>query len=118
MSYDVHIYLPVKGLEEKYWDACHLSNITWNVRKLIFESSGWDIKNEASNGAIFQWLEKIKRGASELSNHPEKYKHMEAANGWGTVEGTLRFYKDCIREAEQWITWHEEFLPAAVIWVC
>ena len=48
ISYDVRICLPVKGLEDRYVTASWLGNITWNVRELIKQSSGWSIKNEES----------------------------------------------------------------------
>ena len=117
MSYDVSIRLPVKGLEDKYIVACWLSNITWNVRELIKQSSGWEIKNEDNNGPILPWMEQIRHGIAELEKRPGKYRKYEAPNGWGTISGTLRFYKDCMENAEGWLSENEDLLPAAVIWV-
>lgn len=117
MSYDVSIRLPVKGLEDKFVEVCELGNITWNVKELIRQSSGWEIKNEDNNGPLLPWLEMIDRGIRELLSRPEQYKQYEAENGWGTVEGTLSFYRRCRENAEDWIEWNEELLPAAVVWV-
>ena len=117
MSYDVSIRLPIKGLEDRYIEAVHLGNITWNVRELIKRSSGWDIKNENNNGAVLPWLEMIEHGIAELANNPNKYKKYEAPNGWGTVYGTLRFYEECRNNAHEWINDTEDLLPVAVIWV-
>ena len=118
MSYDVSIRVKVEGVD-RHVTVCNLGNITWNVRELIFHSSGWDIQNEASNGEVLPWLEKIKHGIQELEKHPLKYKKYESPNGWGTVGGTWRFYRDCVDNAEGWLRLEdgEQLLPAAVIWV-
>lgn len=117
MSYDVRIRLPVKGLEDKWVEVADLSNITWNVRELIKQSSGWEIKNEDNSGSILLWMRMIEHGIAELVKHPESYKKYEASNGWGTVSGTLRFYTECLDNAEKWINDNEDLLPAAVVWV-
>lgn len=117
MSYDVSIRLPVKGLEDKWVEVADLGNITWNVRELIKQSSGWEIKNEDNNGGVLAWMEKIEHGRRELWANPDKYKQYEAPNGWGTVEGTRRFYDICLNNASDWISCNEDLLPVAVIWV-
>ena len=53
----------------------------------------------------------------ENKANPDKYKQYEAANGWGTVEGTKRFYETCLNNASDWISCNEDLLPVAVIWV-
>ena len=117
MSYDVSIRLPVKGLEDRYVCVQDLGNITWNVRDLIKQSSGWEIKNEDNNGPILPWLGLIRQGIEELEARPSKYRKYESPNGWGTIAGTLRFYYDCMENAECWLLDNEDLLPAAVIWV-
>ena len=117
MSYDVSIRLPVKGLEDQYVEVADLGNITWNVRELIKRSSGWEIRNEESNGPVLPWLGLIRNGYCQLTAKPDKYRKYESPNGWGTVGGTRRFYEDCIRNAEDWLRFNEHLIPAAVIWV-
>ncbi len=117
MSYDVSIRLPVKGLEDRYVEVADLGNITWNVHELIKRSSGWEIKNEDNNGAVLPWLKMIEHGISELENRPSKYRKYESPNGWGTVSGTLNFYHRCYDNASDWISFNEELLPVAVVWV-
>ena len=68
-------------------------NITWNVHELIKHSSGWDIDNEKNNGTAEDIAKFIVHGINELEQHPDKYKKYEAHNGWGTVKGTLKFYR-------------------------
>lgn len=116
MSYDVSIKVKVEGLDH-YVFVYDLGNITWNVRELIRQSSGWDIKNEAPNGPLQPWLEKIRAGIKELEQHPGKYRQYEARNGWGTVEGTLEFYRHCVHNAEKFLKRRKQLLPAAVVYV-
>ena len=111
------IRLPVKGLEDKWVEVADLGNITWNVRELIAKSSGWQIKNCASNGPVLPWLRLIEIGMQELENNPDKYKKYESPNGWGTIRGVNSFYHSCYDNASDWISWNEDLLPVAVIWV-
>ena len=119
MSYDVSFRVKVEkkdiyiGVSGYYGEP----NITWNVRELIKQSSGWEIKNCDSNGSIFEWANKIKKGIAELETSPEKYKQYESPNGWGTVEGTLSFYRDCLKMFDEFIKWEEELADVAVVWV-
>lgn len=117
ISYDVSIRLPVKGLEDKWVEVADLGNITWNVRELIKQSSGWEIKNEDSNGSVLSWMGLIEDGILELESRPEEYEKYESPNGWGTIRGTLNFYHRCLDNASDWISWNEDLLPVAVIWV-
>lgn len=99
MSYDVHFCVREKNTDELITIG-ESSNITWNVRELIYQSSGWDIKNEASNGLAKDIIPMMVKGRSELQMFPEKYKQYESPNGWGTIQGVMRFYNDVIKEWE------------------
>lgn len=117
MSYDIHIKVKVQDKPIYVNLGVGWANITWNVRELIKQSSGWDIQNEASNGNVLEWEKKIKRGIKELENNPMKYKKYEASNGWGTVEGTLDFYKRCLDIVKNFMFEYEELCDCAVVWV-
>lgn len=118
MSYCIDIRVKVEN-KPKY--VClhneYDPNITWNVRELIKQSSGWEIENEASNGLVTEWIKKIDKGIEELTNNPDKYKQYEATNGWGTVESTLGFYNMCRKMFENFMLWNEELSDVAVVWV-
>ena len=115
MSYDVSLRVKVEGIDA-YTTIADGPNITWNVRELIEKSSGWCIKNEAGNGSVYDWYEKIQRGIRELTFNPEEYRQYESPNGWGTVEGTLEFYRDCIEMIES--VYQTELLHVAEVYVC
>ena len=111
------IRLPVGGLDGKYVTACWLGNITWNVRELIKQSSGWDIKNEDSNGDVLAWMGLIEDRILELESRPEEYEKYESPNGCGTIRETISFYNCCLDNSINWIRQNEDLLPVAVIWV-
>lgn len=118
MSYDVSFRVKVQD-KPIYTNLAYVNsaNITWNVRELILKSSGWDIKNCDNNGLATEWIKKINKGIEELTNNPNEYRQYEASNGWGTVEGTLGFYKICRGMFEELMVYHEDLIDVAVVWV-
>lgn len=100
MSYDISFKVRVENtdifVDTKDCDA----NITWNVREMIEKSTGLEWKNETNNVLVKDVIKSIRKGYEELSVNPEKYKKYEAKNGWGTVEGTKRFFKGIIDDWE------------------
>lgn len=96
MSYNISFKVKVEGID-KYVEVgnCH-ANITWNVRKIIELSTGLPWENEANNGLCKDIIPCIEKGYNELLYYPEKYKQYEAPNGWGTVEGTKKFFGDIL----------------------
>jgi len=99
MSYDIHFAVREKNTNELITIG-ESYNITWNVRELIKQSSGWEIKNEETNGFAKDLIPLFERGKHELYMFPEKYKQYESPNGWGTIEGVKFLYKNLIREWE------------------
>ena len=97
MSYDIHFCIREKNTNELIVIG-ESQNITWNVRELIKQSSGWNIKNEASNGLAYEIIEMVIKGDRELFVNPDKYKQYESSNGWGTIEGVRRLYRKLIDE--------------------
>lgn len=93
MSYDITFKVKVEGVDQYVPVGDCDANITWNVRKIIELSTGLPWLNEENNGLCKDIMPSIERGLFELKNHPEKYKPYEAPNGWGTVEGTIRFFE-------------------------
>lgn len=117
MSYRVEIRVKIENKERYIAVSDYDANITYNVRELIYQSSDWKIKNCESNGLAIDWIKKIHKGIKELTENPEEYRQYEASNGWGTVEGTLRFYKDCVLMFEDFMLCYEDLVDVAVVWV-
>lgn len=111
MSYDISYRVRVadtdKYIESWYTDA----NITWNARRIITESTGLEWENEKNNGLCTDIIPCIVKGFHELCTHPEKYREYEAENGWGTVEGTKRFFKTIL---DSWNEFAESTDPEIV----
>lgn len=100
MSYDVSLKVKVEGID-KFVEIEDGGNITWNVRELIAKSSGWEIKNMDNNGTAEEIGKMIEMGIKNLTKNPEKYRQYEAENGWGTIEGTLNFYRNLLEACKK-----------------
>ena len=113
MSYDIRIGVKVAGVANLYAviDKPELSSPTYNLRDMFVACMGWDYEQgEWYN--VADVLPKIKRGISELSEHPSKYRKYNAPNGWGTVQDALNALKslyECILDnsADASETWNE-----------
>ena len=117
MSYDVDIRVKVEGVDRYIPVVDYDVNITWNVRELILRSSGWDIQNEASNGPVEPWRKMITNGLHELITNPAKYKKYESPNGWGTINGVIKFYRACLEMCDYFFQDYEDLKDVAVVWV-
>lgn len=118
MSYDIRFKVKVEGtncwLEVGECDA----NITWNVREIIVRSTGLEWKNEENNGLCSEIMPYIEKGLIELATYPEKYKEFEAPNGWGTVNGTKRFFARILEAWNKFCEWNElELVAVTTFWI-
>ena len=118
MSYDIDFRVKVEGVDEYVTVGDCDANITWNARKIIELSTGLPWLNEANNGYCKDIIPRIEQGLDELQRNPEKYKPCEAPNGWGTVEGTINFYKMILKAWRDFKRWNRELAEVAVFWIC
>lgn len=117
MSYDITFKVQLAHLDRFVPVGDCDANITWNVRDIIKLSTGLEWKNEDNNGLVKDVIPKILKGRTELLTHPNKYKKYEASNGWGTVEGTIRFF-DRIIEAWTILCYEDpDLADIAVFWI-
>jgi hypothetical protein len=117
MSYDISFKVKAQGAD--YWfevGDCD-ANITWNARQIITESTGLAWENEASNGLCKDVVPQIRKGLLKLLEHPEQYKQYESPNGYGTVEGTVFFFKRIIRRWEQYEEENPKLAEVAEFWI-
>lgn len=118
MSYDIDFRVKVEGADHYVSVGDCDANITWNVRKIIELSTGLPWLNEENNGFCKDIIPRIEQGLEELKNHPERYKPYEAPNGWGTVEGTIRFYEDIVKAWRDFKTWNDkDLVNVATFWI-
>jgi len=93
MSYRIYFKVKVEGADLWVRVGDCDANTTWNVRKMITESTGLPWMNCCDNGLCSEVMPHIKYGLTQLVYFPEKYKQYEAKNGWGTVESTAGFFR-------------------------
>ncbi len=117
MSYDVSFKVKVEGVDAYVPVGDCDANITWNVREIIMKSTGLPWKNCKNNGLCKDVIPQIKKGLQELLANGNTYKKYESPNGWGTVEGTIRFFTQIIADWEDFIRWHEELADVVTFWV-
>lgn len=118
MSYDISFRVKVEGIDHYVMVGDCDANITWNVRLLIVESTGLPWHNEANNGFCNDVIPCIEKGFYELKAHLEKYKKYESSNGWGTIEGTKRFFADILRAWRDFEKWNEkELVDVTTFWI-
>lgn len=117
MSYDISFKVKVEGADAYVKVGECGANITWNVRDIITESTGLPWKNEENNGFCVDVIPKIQQGYNELIRHPDKYKHLESPNGWGTVSGTIRFFGDILTAWSILVSENEDLARVATFWI-
>lgn len=117
MSYNISFKVKVEGADA-YVDvgACS-ANVTWNVRTIIELSTGLPWMNEPNNGRCLDVIPKIRHGLESLRTHPERYRPYEADNGWGTVEGTIHFFEQILKDWDELRASHEDLAAVATFWV-
>ena len=118
MSYDIDFKVKAEGVNVYLSVGSCTANITWNVRELIKQSSGWEIENEDFNGFVKDLIPKIRNGLTELELYTYKYKQYESSNGWGTVSGVRQFYREIIKSWEDLFNEEPELANIALVYVC
>lgn len=117
MSYDISFKVKVEGVNEYLTVGDCTANITYNVRDIIVKSTGLSWNNESNNGYCKHVIPKIIIGYNNLINNPQEYKKYESHNGWGTVGGTIRFFKDIIDAWEDLVKYHNSIAEVATFWI-
>lgn len=117
MGYDISFKVKVEGVDAYVRVGNCKANITWNARKIIELSTGLPWENEANNGLCLDVMPKIQHGLTELETNREKYLRYEAKNRWGTVSGTIKFFKEILAGWADLVQQYEELVPVVTFWV-
>lgn len=117
MSYDIAFKVKIEGHDTYARVGDNYANITWNVRDIITKSTGLPWKNEESNGYCKDVIPYIEKGLEELRINGAAYKRYEAPNGWGTVEGTVRFFEQILKEWDSFVECYPELEEVTEFWV-
>lgn len=118
MSYDIEYRAKIEGYDELVKIRDSDANITYNVRELILKSSGWNIKNEDYNGTLINLIPLIMKGKVELLINKDKYKKYESPNGYGTIDGVIRFYDIIINDYYEIIKEYPQLDGFIHVYVC
>ena len=117
MSYDISFKAKLEGID-RYLDLGYCeANITYNVREIITRSTGLPWNNCENNGYCKDIIPAIAGGLKELISNGSAYKQYEAANGWGTVKGTIHFFQDIINAWTNMMEDDEELCEIATFWI-
>ena len=121
MSYGIRLGVKVEGLDViAVIDLPKYDSPTYNLGNLFRECTGWDFR-QGEWYRVSEVLPKIEHGISELRINPDKYRHLEPDNGWGTIGSaleTLESLSKCIDDnigVSDWGKWQE--IPAEFLWV-
>lgn len=120
ISYDISFKVKVEGLEDTYVRVGECdANITWNVREMIVKATGLEWKNEQNNGLCKDVIPYIANGYAELTKYPEKYKQYEAENGWGTVGGCKKFFRQILDDWDDFCndSWTNKLVDVTYFWI-
>ena len=118
MSYDIKFKVRVADTDAYITVKESDANITWNVREIIKNSTGLPWINEANNGLCLDVIPKIQEGITELVRNGEKYKTYEPDNKWGSVEGTVRFFRTIVSDWNDFVVSNDPAVVAVTtFWV-
>lgn len=118
MSYDISFRVKVDGVDKYIESGGCDANVTWNVRDIIQQTTGLPWLNEENNGLCVDVIPAVQAGLSELIRAPEKYRHLEASNGWGTVGSVRRFFQQIIKDWNEYVQWTDpDIVAVTTFWV-
>lgn len=118
MSYDITFKVKVEGIDRYVPVGDCSANITWNVRKIIELSTGLPWLNEANNGFCKDVIPHIEKGLAELRHHAPKYWQYESPNGWGTVNGTINFFEQILKDWDDFCKWeNQDLIDITTFWI-
>lgn len=117
MSYDICFKVKVQDIDRYISVGECSANITWNVGKMIRESTGLEWKNEENNGLCKDVIPHIAHAYRELSKYPERYKKYESPNGWGTIEGCRRFFMTIMDDWDDFCEEYPDLIDVTYFWI-
>lgn len=117
MSYDICFKVKVQDIDRYISVGECNANITWNVGKMIRESTGLEWRNCENNGLCKDVMPHIVNGYYELMKYPDKYKQYEAKNGWGTVEGCIRFFDKILDDWKDFCETYPDLIDETYFWI-
>lgn len=117
MSYDIAFKVKAEGTNTWVTVGEQAANVTYNVREIIRKSTGLEWKNCENNGLVKDVIHSILHGMNELWINKKGYKRLESPNGYGTVEGTLRFFGQILEDWDNFQRDYPELVDTVTFWI-
>lgn len=86
MSYDIRFAVKVAGHEDLYAviGEPEFHSPTYNVADIFRACMGWNYQ-QGEWYKVTDILPYVRKGLDEITRYPQKYKHLEPDNGYGSV---------------------------------
>ena len=117
MSYDISFRVKVQDTDEYVPIGRCDANTTWNVRDIITKSTGLEWNNCQNNGLCSKVIPKIYNGRKELIKNPGDYRKYEPDNGWESVESTIKFFEQIIKDWESLVNSNKVLAKVSTFWI-
>ena len=100
MNYRFHLRLKINDNEWKEIGMNH--TLKWEVRDLIYASSGWSIMNQGCIGQASEIIPMLQKGIVALSQSEQAYISYDVRFGFGTVKNILKFYEELLDDCNKY----------------
>ncbi|MCI1966336.1 MAG: hypothetical protein LKJ17_09460 [Oscillospiraceae bacterium] len=99
MQYRVVLRIQV---QENHWIKVGDDHKTlWEIRGLIEDTSGWVLLNQEKLGSTESLVPMFEKGILRLQNSPDSYLSYEAIGGMGTIQNTVEFYQNLMKDCRE-----------------
>lgn len=95
---DYLVSLQMNGTDNQKIEVGEGHHIPWDVRELVYASSGLAIFNDQQIGSASAMVPVLQKGILELSQNSADYSQYDILYGLGTVSDTLEFYSSLLSD--------------------
>ncbi|NCC06737.1 MAG: hypothetical protein EOM30_01515 [Clostridia bacterium] len=103
MSYDVSFKAKLDGAEQWVYVGDDWINHTCNTSAMIKEVCG-SYPSDWNGKSCEELIPVLDAGVTELMRYSQRYRQFEPSNGWGTVETTIEFLSNILKNCKMYPT--------------
>lgn len=93
------------GGEQPHEIELYETNITHNLGKMAREAgiyrALWHGEGKEKTGKAGDIIEDLQKGLDDMKSNPDKYKRLDAPNGWGTYEQFVPFVEKVLEACKK-----------------